>query len=66
MKKAILLLSIILLSGCAVLDSAPEKTSPAAARKAAIKQCVHDFLGEDVPPKSSIDICQSIYKRWED
>lgn len=70
MKQIVKLLlissAVYSLAGCAVLDSRQGVVmKPAEARKAKLKQCVHDFLHEDVPPEASLGICQGIYKRWE-
>jgi hypothetical protein len=56
---------ILALTGCATFTES-EKQSPAQARKSSLQGCVTHFLAQDVPPKSSLGICSTIYQRWEE
>lgn len=63
MNKTILLTSmIVLLSGCAM---APVDRTDTNNRKAQLQTCVAGFLDKDVSPVDSLNICSSIYSRWE-
>lgn len=50
--------------GCATAHR-PSQSSPSTNRKAELQACVSNFLTQDVSPVDSLNICSSIYSRWE-
>lgn len=65
MKKIILsLISLLLLSGCAITEERAETYKE--QRQQNIISCVRSFIHEDVPPLKAAAICREIYARGED
>lgn len=67
MRNILLTTMIILLTstlGCAIAPRSTDQT-PSTKRKAELQKCVSTFLAQDVSPVDSLNICSSIYSRWE-
>ncbi len=63
--KNLLLMGVLygILTSCATAKQAPPVLSKSAQKKEQLKSCVVDFLHEEVGPKSSLGICEAIYRR---
>lgn len=50
--------------GCSSILKGPEPTA-SERRKTDLIKCVGNFLGQDVGPGDSLNICTKVYSRWE-
>jgi len=60
-RFAALTTAVLLSTGCALT---PAQDDTRRSRKAELTGCVAQFLDKDVSPVDSLNICSSIYSRW--
>lgn len=61
MKKLYLLPLVMMLSGCALLET-KEPAFKESNRNKQLKACLYEMLDRGLSPKSAITVCERIYK----
>jgi len=62
MKKFMLIVALVAISGCATVDRNQSLTT-SEKRKRSLKDCVKEMLHEDVTPADGLKICSKVYER---